>query len=758
MLYVLNELSYDTFNTKADRIYRVVELQKSPGGQVQRVAITMPALAPALKREFPGIESAARFVLWPTVLCHYGEKRFYEHGLSFADSSIFDIFTFHFVAGSPSTALDSPYQIVIDQAAARRYFGDVEPIGKFITVETDFGKNVFQVTGVIQDFPRNSHLSFEMIASLSTLQKKYSPFIGWAVNDVVTYVLFRRESKEKTVEGALPAFLATYLPVNLWKGLEIYLQPLKDIHLYSGQILYQMNHNKGSIDTVRLFSLIAFFVIFLACINFINLTTARSVIRSREVGIRKLLGSYHSHLVYQFIGESIVISLVGLLLSLPLVEAILPTFNSVMQGRIIISYNNQTPFLLGMFLVAVMVGLIAGIYPAFYLSSFRPADLLKGRFASSTRGLFLRKVLIGLQFLIAVGLVTATCVVVGQMDYLNTKPLGFDEHDLMYIPLHDIQSRERVPLLSERMLENPSVISVSAGELTGSGPTQGEVSVMGANGPARLMVRKSYVGYRYIKTMKMKIARGGEFSRDTPSDSNSVVINETMARLLGWANPIGHKIKMIGTGRTFSVAGVVKDFNYFSLRNRIDPLVMWLDPGRCPYLLIRTTSKDRQATISFIRNTWRSVLPNHPFEFGFLSDYLNKQYGNEREDEHLLILFSLVAVFVACLGLFGLTLHTTEQRIKEIGIRKVVGASLTDIVLMLSKETMKLVAVACLLAWPVTYFFMDRWIEGFAYRIDLSPLIFLLSGFLVFVIAILTLSFQVINAGLSNPADALRYE
>lgn len=757
MLYVLNELSYDTFNKKADRIYRVVELQKSPAGQVQRVAFTMPALGPALKNEFPEISNTARFFLWPTVLCHSGDRRFYENGVSFADSSIFDIFTFHFEEGNPSTALDGPYDIVIDQTTARKYFGNTDPIGKIVDIDADLGQNAFKVTGVFRDFPRNSHLRFDMVASLTALQKRWSPFTGWADNDVATYVLVKKGHDLAPLQEKFPSFLETSLPSNLWKGLEIYLQPLKSIHLYSGQILYQFNYNRGSIDNVRLFSLIAFFVIFLACINFINITTARSATRTREVGIRKLLGSYHSHLVYQFIGESIVISVVALLLSFPLVEALLPTFNSMMRGRIIVSYDNQIPFVLGLFLLAVIVGLIAGVYPAFYLSSFRPADLLRGRYTSSRSGIVLRKVLTFFQFGIAIALVAATSVVISQMDYVYSKPLGFNTKNLMYIPLRDAESRSKVPLLRQHLLDDPNIFGVSAGELTGSSGTQGRVSTLGPDGWSRRIVREGFVDYGYLQTMGMKMVKGRYFSRSRPSDTLSVVVNQALAKSSGLKNPVGDKIQT-ASGSVYTIIGVVKDFNYFSLRNKIDPLVMWLLPNRCQYLLIRISANNRASTVRFVRTTWDSLLQNHPFEYGFLGNHIDEQYGSEREDERLLILFSVVAVLVASLGLFGLTLHTTEQRIKEIGIRKVLGASIANIVLMLSRETMWLVLIACVFAWPVMYYFMNRWLDGFAYRVSLSPLTFLSSGFLVFTIAMLTLSFQAISAGLSNPAEALRYE
>ena len=317
MLFVLNEFNYDTFNREADRIYRVVEIQTPPGGQVQQAAITMPELAPALKRGFPEIEDAARFVPWPTVLCHFGGRRFYEDGLYFADSKFFNIFTFHFIEGEAAGAFTGPYSVVIDQSTAKKYFGDADPIGKFIDINADLAENAFRVTGVIRDFPLNSHLHFHMIASLSALERHSDFFSGWGNNDVVTYVLLRRGFQAKEVDNKFPALLKANLPKNGWSALEMYLQPLKSIHLNSTHILYQVNHNKGNMEHVRMFILIALFVIILACINFINLTTARSAIRTREVGIRKLLGSFHSHLVLQFIGESIVLSLGALIISCP---------------------------------------------------------------------------------------------------------------------------------------------------------------------------------------------------------------------------------------------------------------------------------------------------------------------------------------------------------------------------------------------------------------------------------------------------------
>lgn len=757
MMFVLNELNYDRFNKKADRIYRVVEIQNLPGSQVQRVAITMPALAPALKENYPEIADVSRYIPWSTVLCQNGRKRFYENGLSFADSSIFNLFTFHFIEGSPRTAFARPYSIVIDQSTAKKFFGTEDPLGKFINTDADLAQKTLQVTGVIRDFPQNSHLHFNMIAPLRALANHPGFLSGWGLNDVVTYVLLKKGIRPEEVEKAFPALLRDNIQKNGWNSLELYLQPLGSVHLYSSDILYQVNHNKGNIEHVRLFMVIALFVIILACINFVNLTTARSAIRTREVGIRRLLGSYHSLIIYQFIGESVLLSLIGYLISIPLVEALLPTFNSVMSGRIIVDYSNQLPFLLWLFLIALVVGFIAGIYPAFYLSSFRPIDLLRGRFSSGKKGITLRKGLITLQFGIAIGLVTGTGIVIDQMNYVYNKPLGFDKNNLVYIPLHGSESRSKIQLLSSRLLADPRITDVSAGERTGAGRTQGLVGIPSPSGRSRLIVRESYVDLGYIKTMGMTIVEGRGFSRAFPSDSSSVLINQTMAKTLGWKDPVGKEIQA-GNGDTYSVAGVVKDFNYFSLHNKIDPLVMWLRPDKCGYLVVRVAPGDTKNTVDYIGKIWNNVLPRQPFEYGFLSEYLNSQYGSEKKNEHLLALFSVIALAVACLGLFGLTLYSSEQRTKEIGVRKVLGASVSSIVLMLSKESLKLVAIAGAVAWPTAYILMNRWLQDFEYRTTMSIWVFVLSGLLVFFTAIFTLSFQAMKAGLSNPVDALRYE
>ncbi len=757
MLFVLNEFNYDTFNKKADRIYRVVEIQNPPGARVQQVAITMPELAPALKKEFPEVEDAARFVPWPTVLCHFGERRFYEDGLYFADSNFFDIFTFHFIEGNASEAFNGPYSVVIDQSTAKKYFGNANPIGKFISIDADLPQNSFLVTGVVRDFPLDSHLHFHMIASLTALERSLDIFNGWTNNDVVAYLLLKKGRSAKEVEKRLPKFLKTTLPQHVWSGLEMYLQPLKSIHLKSTRILYQVNYDKGNLEHVRMFIMIALFVIILACINFINLTTARSAIRTREVGIRKVLGSFHSHLMLQFIGESVVLSLIGFIISLPLVEALLPTFNTMIGERIIVNYSNQWQFLLMLASIAVTVGLFAGVYPAFYLSSFHPVELLRGRFSSTKTGILLRKALITLQFSIAIGLVTGTGIVIDQMNYVYNKPLGFNKRNLMYVPLRDTESRTKIPLITERLLADPRILSVSAGELTGSGGTQRAIIIPGTNGQSRLIVREGYVDYGYIKTMGMRITEGRDFSREFPSDSASVIINETMARTLGWKNPVGKLITM-GSGEVFSVVGVVRDFNYFSLQNKIDPLVMWLRPDKCRYLVIRVAPQGMRSTIDAVEQTWANLMPHQPFEYGFLSDYLDSRYGNELQSEYLLALFSMVALAVACLGLFGLTLYTSEQRIKEIGVRKVLGASVFSIVLMLSKESMKLVAIAGAVAWPTAYFFMNKWLQNFEYKITINAWVFIISGLIVFLTAMLTMSFQAIKAGVSNPVNALRYE
>ncbi len=369
----------------------------------------------------------------------------------------------------------------------------------------------------------------------------------------------------------------------------------------------------------------------------------------------------------------------------------------------------------------------------------------------------MRKALIALQFTIAVCLVTGTVIAASQMEYMYHKPLGFDKNALIYVPLRDAQSRAEIQLLRQRLLRDPRILDVSAGERTGAGATQGVVSLLGRGSQIHLMVRGSHVDYDYLKTMGMTLARGRDFSIDFPSDSSSVIINETLARLAGWKNALGKEIQ-IANGAVYHVIGVVKDFNYSSLKDKVNPIVMWLKPSQCQFLLLRIVSGDAHTTLSFIKRVWNQTLPAHPFEYGFVDKYIENQYGSDQQNEQLLALFSFVSIAIACLGLFGLTLHTTEQRVKEIGVRKVLGASVYKIVFMLSQESIKLVGISCVVAWPVAYFFMNRWLQNFQYRISIGIWAFAASGFIVFLIAIFTLSFLAVRAGLSNPADSLRYE
>ena len=757
-ILIKNELGYENFNKKIDRIYRVVEIQNQNGIGKLNVAVTMGPLSPALKNYFPEIESSARLKPMPSVFCKIGSESFYEDELSFADPSVFDIFTIPFVEGNPKTALDAPQSLVISQSIAKKYFGNKNPIGKTILFDTFIGKWKFTVTGVIRDYPKNSHIFFNMLAPYKFLENKLSWLKSWGTNSLGTYILLKNQANVTEVERKFPEFLKNTLPKDNQSDLQMYLQSLKDVHLYSGNITYQTYmHNEGSAETVYIFSLIALFILLIACINFMNLATARSSKRIKEIGMRKVLGSSRKKLIYQFIGEAIFISFIAFFISIFIVELALPLFKNIFEDRIIFNYSGSITFLLELIGITFLVGLISGSYPAIFLSKFQPAQSLKGAIPSKIKESFLRKILVILQFSIAITLMICTGIVTSQMNFIRDKNLGFNKEHVIYLPIRSKDTKEKLNLLKSELLNNPQIISSAAGAgLSGASGSEGTVTVAGTNGQTKLMMRYSYVDPDYIKTMQMKIVQGRNFSTLHSGDStSSVIINETAVKKFGWKNPIG---KQFEDNPVKTVIGVVKDFNFFSLHSAIGPLIMSIQPDQFNYLLIRIKPGNIPATVNFIENTWKSIVPGQPFDYSFLDKHFNEIYKDDQQTGQMFEFFSFLAIFIACLGLFGLSSYTVEQRTKEIGVRKVLGASVGGVVLLLSKDFLKLVLAAVVVAAPISYFEMSNWLQDFAYRIKIEPFVFILVGLLVFAIAIITISFQAIKAATANPVESLKYE
>ena len=757
-ILIKNELSYENFHKKANRIYRVVEIQNQKGIGKLNVAVTMGPLSPALKDYFPGIESSARLKPVLSVFCKIGTEGFYEDGLSFADPSVFDIFNIPFVNGNPETALETPQSLVISETIAHKYFNNLNPLGKTITLSGSTGNSDFIVTGVIKDYPKNSHIFFNMLGSYKFIENSFSWLKSWETNTLATYILLNKGINYKEVEKKFPDFLKANVPKENQSDLQMYLQPLKDIHLYSTNITYQTySRNEGSAETVYLFSIIAFFILLIACINFMNLATARSTKRIKEIGMRKVLGSSRKKLIYQFIGEAVFISLIALVLSIFIVEITFPLFKSIFEDRIIFNYTGSAMFFLELIGITLLVGIVSGSYPAVFLSKFQPAQSLKGGLPSKNKGSFLRKVLVILQFSIAVILMICTGIVTNQMSFIRNKNLGFNKEHIIYLPIRSKDTKEKIDLLKTELRKNPQIIDAAAGSgLAGASGSEGDVTIAGTNGQTSLMMRYSYVDPDYIKTMQMKIVEGRNFSPLHSTDStSSVIINEAAVKKFGWKNPLG---KQFDGKPLLTVIGVVKDFNFFSLHSEIGPLMMSIQPDQFNYLLIRIKPGNIPETVNYIESTWRRIVPGKPFDFSFLDKYFDDIYKTDRQTGEMFGFFSFLAIFIACLGLFGLASYTVEQRTKEIGVRKVLGASIGSVIFLLSKDFLKLVLAAAIAAVPVSYYLMNNWLQDFAYKIKISWWMFAAAAAIALTIAIVTTIFHALKAATSNPIKSLRYE
>lgn len=580
---------------------------------------------------------------------------------------------------------------------------------------------------------------------------------SWGSNGLATYVLLKKGITRESVEQGLPGFVDKVVPKDMWTHLQIFLQPLKEIHLHSGDIPYQAyNHNFGSTSTVYIFSIIAVFILLIGCINFMNLATARSTKRLKEIGMRKVLGSTRRNLIYQFLGESVIISLLAFMLSLLLAELAFPYFKSIFEERIIFTYRDSLSFLLELLGIAILVGIVAGSYPAFFLSRLQPAQSLKGLAISVTRRANFRKTLVVLQFSIAIALIVCTEIVSGQMSYVASMGLGFNRQQVLYIPLHSKNAVEKVGLLKTELLKNSDIMDVAAGSgLTGASGNDGTETVVGTNSQVQMDMTRSFIDYDYIKTMQMQIVQGRDFSRDIASDSSAVIINETAAHKFGWKNSIGKQFEGTPVG---TVIGVVKDFNFASLHDKIGPLIMRIDPQRVEYMLVRLEPGKPREAVDFIGATWKRIIPTEPFDYSFLDQFVDEMYKTDIRTERIFNFFSSLAIFIACLGLFGLATYTAEQRTKEIGIRKVLGASVKGIVVLLAKDFLWLVTIASLVAVPIAYFVMSRWLQEFAYRINIGVLVFVAAGIVAVTIAFITMSFQAIKAATANPIESLHYE
>ena len=760
MLYVQDELSYDRFNKNADNIARVVFHANLNGGKIDE-SVTMPPVAQTMKKDFPEVQDATRILSFGTPKITYNNTVFKDDQFALVDPNFFSIFTLPMIEGDAKTALTQPDGIVITQEISEKYFGKAEPIGKIIEINSDTTR-VYKVTGVIKNMPSNSHFHFDLLGSMTSWADAKSD--SWLYGGYHTYLLLKPGTDLKKIEARFPDMVAKYMGPQIQQqmGLSLQqfrtkgntlgfaLQPLKDIHLNSNTS--NEFEPGGNASYVYIFGGVALFMLIVACINFINLSTAGASKRAKEVGIRKVAGSGKLQLVGQFLAESI-------LIAFALVELALPAFNNISGKHL--SFDVKP--ILAFIGLGLLVGVVAGIYPAFYLSSFKPIAVLKGKLTSNHKSFGLRSGLVVFQFFISVALIIGTIVVYQQMKYIQNKDLGFNKEQIITIP-NSYALGKNEPVFKQQMLQDPRIINATASYYKPAGPTNYNNALAYPQGNDNLVVDgvEYHVDENYIPTLGMKMASGRNFSKDFATDSTGIILNETAAHAFGWndMSAVGKTVIRQNSDRgnnvPFHVIGVVKNFNFKSLHEAVSPLYMSLQPEGGLIFKIKTT--DVAGLLATMKKNWDAYNTDQPFTYNFMDDLFNKTYSAEQKTGAILNIFSVLIILVACLGLFGLVTYTSEQRTKEIGIRKVLGASVSQVTQMLSKEFLKLVLIASLIAFPVAWWTMNKWLQSFAYRSNISWWVFVVAGLAALLIALITVSSQAIKAAISNPVKSLRSE
>jgi ABC-type antimicrobial peptide transport system permease subunit len=756
ILWVQDELSYDKFHENAESICRVVGEEQYSDGSTDKFAVTPKALALALKEEYPEvINSTVISDRRGSGLFKYGEKAFYERKIVYADEFFFSIFRFPFIKGDLKTALSNPYSVVITEGVANKYFGNEDPIGKTLIYNNTYN---LSVTGVLKNIPNNSHLQFDFFVPIKIQEDIYTSsgliFQEWGSYGFYTFLQLQENIQSETLDKKITRYLDKRFEDN---NIALSLQPLTKIHLYSD--LTADIGGRGDIKYVYIFSIIAFFVLIIACINFMNLATARSSMRAKEIGIRKVAGAYRSNLIKQFLGESIFISFIALVFAIVLVELFLPTFNNLSGKALTLSITGNIHIILALILITIITGLLSGSYPAFFLSSFKPITTLKGSTKRAGKSISLRKILILFQFAITIILLVGTISVYKQLDYVRNRKLGYEKEHIVHMPLRGELS-QKYESMKNYLLKNVDVLNVSIASALPTGSTlstSGSLDWEGKSPDDEILMNVVSVDHDYIDTFKMEIIQGRDFSKKFTTDASAgFILNEAAIKAMGIESPIGKRFSIWETRG--NIIGVVKNYHFDSLHKEIEPLVLAILPDLYSHICVKIKSDSIPNTISELKTIWNKYFPGYPFEYHFLDESLDNLYRIEERIGTVFKYFTVIAIIISCLGLFGLASFTTEQRTKEIGIRKVLGATIPNILFLLTKDFTKWVLMANIIAWPVAYYAMNRWLQYFAYRTNIGLFTFILSAVLTIIIAFITVSYQSIKAALANPIEALRYE
>ena len=745
LAWVKDELSFDQFHQHSKDLYRVVT-EGHYTSEVNHFSGTPAPLALALKDEIPEILNSVRIGAAGTVLTQYGNKRFYEDNIIFADPSIFQMFSFPFVIGDPELALSEPVSVVITQEIADKYFGNEDPIGKQLNFDNQLD---IKITGVVENIPHQSSIRFDFIIPFELLINLGGP-THWGGHSYQTFVLLQPGASFQEINRMLPAWTEEHTG----EPVRYYLQALTRIHLHDLD-------GGGAITYVYVFSAIAVFVLLVACINFMNLSTARSSTRSLEVGMRKVVGARRSDVIRQFLGESLILTFISLVFAMILVSLFMPVFNYLSGKQLSNDIFIDATGLTGLISVALITGMLSGSYPALFLSSFQPVKVLKDSVQSGKRGARFRKILVIVQFALSTILIIGSTIVYNQMSYIRNRNLGFDQELMVCLPLRD-SMKSHYESLKNECLQNPDIVNVTAGSGMPAGPLGtewGQIFWTGKDPQTVIPMNHVAADDNYIKAFKMEIIQGRDFSRTYSTDTLNYILNETAVRAIGFESPLGEQFTLLY--RTGSIVGVVKDFHVRSLRNEIRPLIMRMVPSRFwNFVFVRLGShqRDLSGTIRFLEKKWKEYAPEYPFEYEFLDERIDQLYRTEQRIGTIVNYFTILTMLIACMGLFGLAAYTAERRTKEIGIRKVLGAKISSVVLLLSREFMKLVLISNIIAWPVAYFAMNKWLQSFAYRDNMDVFSFIIPGIMALGIAIFTVSFQAVRAARINPVDSLKYE
>jgi putative ABC transport system permease protein len=765
VLYVVDELSYDKYNVNADNIYRLT-IHAKLNGNAGVYATSEGPLLPFIEGKFPDIEKSARVVdaggIFSSPSKFYfkkGAQSILEHNVVYTETPFFSMFTLPMIQGSAATALNAPFSAVITESAAKKYFNKVDVVGETLVMNDTSN---YKITGVIKDVPSQSHFNYDFFLSFNTLPE--SKTTGWGYMGVHNYVMLKSNANIAKLEKQISALeLEHSFNPSAFKTGDNYLftrlKPLRDIHLRDEETLYSLSKN-GNIQYVYIFSVIAIVILLIACINFMNLSTARSSNRAKEVGVRKVLGSARGNLIWQFLTESTLVTLASAIIAVVLAWALLPFFNQVADKHIIIGVDSLTWLVPSVIVAVLVIGFLAGSYPALFLSGFRPIDVLKSKLSIGFKGGFLRSFLVVFQFSISVFLIVGTLVIYNQLNYIRNKDLGFDRSQVVTIK-NTTALGKNAKVFAEGLKQLPGVVSATVSGYTPTGDERMKTGLF----PDRVIdIKKDIlsefwsVDENYIPTMSIKLVSGRNFSKDMATDTGAIIVNEAFAKKFGQKDPLNKNVYRFSIGlQEFHIIGVMKDFNYESLKGVITPAVLSYTPDYGA-VSARIHTANLPALMAQVENKWKAVSPNQQFAYAFMDEEFDAAYRSEQRVGTLFIAFTSLAITIACLGLFGLAAYAAEQRYKEIGIRKVLGANVSTIVKMLSMDFIKLILLSILIATPLAWWAMHKWLEGFAYRTSIQWYLIALAGGGAVLIAFVTISFQAIKAALSNPIDSLRSE